>query len=127
MTCSRPTGSSEKALAHHGRPVHVVIDGSKTNQEVIVSCDVTNRLQDRSGRRLKPIRSRKTKCLNKRIEQDHRCIKRRIRSMLGFKSPASAAITLNGIEMVDMMREQQARFAFNPNLSLAEQFQIHAA
>ena len=116
-----------KALARHGRPDRVVIDGSQTNQEAIVSCDITNRLQDRSRRRLKPIRIRKSKYLNNRIEQDHRRIKRRIRSMLGFKSPASAAIILNGIEMVHMMRKRQARFAFNPNPSLAEQFQILAA
>lgn len=47
--------------------------------------------------------------------------------MLGFKSPASAAIILSGIEMVHMMRKRQARYAFNPNPSLAEQFTILAA
>lgn len=117
-----------KALARHGRPDRVVIDGQPDQPgKAIVSCDITNRLQDRSQRRLKPIRICKSKYLNNRIEQDHRRIKRRIRSMLGFKSPASAAIILNGIEMVHMMRKQQARFAFSPNPSLAEQFQILAA
>lgn len=116
-----------KALARHGRPDRVVIDGSQTNQEAIVSCDTTNRLQGRSRRRLKPIRIRKSKYLNNRIEQDHRRIKRRIRSMLGFKSPSSAAIILNGIEMVHMMRKLQARYAFNPNPTLAVQFEILAA
>lgn len=33
-----------KALARHGRPGRVVIDGSQTNQEAIISCDTTNRL-----------------------------------------------------------------------------------
>jgi putative transposase len=47
--------------------------------------------------------------------------------MLGFKSPKSAAIILSGIEMVHMMRKRQARHAFNPNPSLAEQFEIIAA
>ena len=37
-----------KALARHGRPDRVVIDGSQTNQKAIVSCDITNRLQDSS-------------------------------------------------------------------------------
>lgn len=92
-----------------------------------MSCDTTNRLQVRSRRRLKPIRIRKSQYLNNRIEQDHRRIKRRIRPMLGFKSPASAAIILDGIEMVHMMRKRQARYAFNPNPSLAEQFEILAA
>ena len=47
--------------------------------------------------------------------------------MLGFKSPISASITLSGIEMVHMMRKRQARFDFNPDPSLAEQFTILAA
>jgi putative transposase len=54
-------------------------------------------------------------------------IKRRIRPMLGFKSFATAEIILGGIEMVQMMRKRQARFAFNPNPSLAEQFASIAA
>ncbi|MDH4984328.1 IS6 family transposase [Aminobacter anthyllidis] len=113
-----------KALQRHGRPDRVVIDGSQTNLEAIVSCDATNRLRVRSRRRLKPIRIRKSEYLNNRIEQDHRRIKRRVRPMLGFKSPSSAAIILSGIEMVHMMRKRQARYAFNPNPSLAEQFEI---
>ncbi|OBQ57705.1 hypothetical protein A8145_27025 [Mesorhizobium loti] len=64
---------------------------------------------------------------NNRIEQGHRRIKRRVRPMLGFKSPAAASIILDGIEMLHMMRKRQARFAFNPNPSLAEQFDILAA
>ena len=116
-----------KALERHGRPERVVIDGSQTNREAIVSCDAENRLQDRSRHGAKPIRIRQSQYLNNRIEQDHRRIKRRIRSMLGFKSQASAAIILSGIEMVHMMRKRQARYAFNPNPSLAEQFEILAA
>ncbi|SFL22229.1 hypothetical protein SAMN04488498_1648 [Mesorhizobium albiziae] len=49
-----------KALERHGRPDRVVIDGSQTNREAIVSCDTTNRLQDRSRGRLKPIRIRRS-------------------------------------------------------------------
>jgi putative transposase len=47
--------------------------------------------------------------------------------MLGFKSPATASIILDGVEMVHMMRKRQQRYAFNPNPSLAEQFDILAA
>ncbi|PWJ84731.1 DDE superfamily endonuclease [Mesorhizobium loti] len=65
--------------------------------------------------------------MNNRIEQDHRRIKRRVRPMLGFKSTATACTILSGIEMIHMMRKRQARFAFNPNPSLAEQFEILAA
>jgi putative transposase len=47
--------------------------------------------------------------------------------MLGFKSEATAAIILAGIEMIHMMRKRQARYAYNPSPSIAEQFAILAA
>jgi len=116
-----------KAFSRHGRPERVIIDGSQTNHEAIVSCDLEDRLRDRSRRSKKPIRIRKSKYMNNRIEQDHRRIKRRVRSMLGFKSIASARVILDGIEMVHMMRKRQARFAYNPCPSIADQFEILAA
>jgi len=42
-------------------------------------------------------------------------------------SPTSAAIILPGIEMVCIMRERQARYAFNPNPPLAGQSAILVA
>ncbi|MER8754025.1 DDE-type integrase/transposase/recombinase, partial [Mesorhizobium sp. M1050] len=71
-----------------------------------------SRLRQRSRRPLKPIRIRNSRYLNNRIEQDHRRIKRRIRSMLGFKSQASAVVILSGIEMIHMMGKRQARYAY---------------
>jgi putative transposase len=76
---------------------------------------------------LRPIRIRKSQYLNNRIEQDHRRIKRRIRSMLGLKSVASAEAILSSIEMVHMMRKRQARFAYNLRPSVTEQFESLAA
>jgi putative transposase len=116
-----------KALKRHGRPERIVIDGSQTNREAILSCDTTDRLQDRSRRKLKPIRIRQSAYLNNRIEQDHRAIKRRVRPMLSFKSIATARVILGGIEMVHMMRKGQAKYARNPQPSLAEQFDLLAA
>ncbi|MEP9374738.1 IS6 family transposase [Mesorhizobium sp. KR1-2] len=116
-----------KALQHHGRPGRIVIDGSQTNKEAIIACDGESRLRHRSQRQVKPIRIRQSQYLNNRIEQDHRRIKRRVRSMLGFKSTACAASILSGIEMVHMMRKRQARYAYDPAPSLAEQFAILAA
>ncbi len=116
-----------KALARHGRPERIVIDGSQTNREAILSCDAESRLQDRSRRRLKPIRIRQSQYLNNRIEQDHRAIKRRVRPMLGFKSVDSARVILGGIELIHMMRKQQAKYACCQRLSLAEQFHRLAA
>jgi transposase-like protein len=106
-----------RALRRHGCPEQIIIDGSQTNREAVLSCDTTDRLQDRSCRKLKPIR----------IEQDHRAIKRRVRPMLGFKSVNSARAVLSGVEMVHMMRKGQAKYARNTQLSLAEQFERLAA
>jgi transposase-like protein len=116
-----------KALKRHGRPERIVIDGSQTNREAIVSCDTTDRLQKRSKRKLKPIRIHQSAYLNNRIEQDHRAVKRRIRPMLGFKSIATARVILGGIEMIHMMRKGQAKYACNLQPSLAEQFDLLAA
>jgi putative transposase len=116
-----------KALKRHGRPERVVIDGSQANREAILSCDTTSRLQDRSRRKLKPIRIRQSAYLNNRIEQDHRAIKRRVRAMMGFKAMSSARTILGGIEMVHMMRKGQAKSAYAQQLSLAEQFERLAA
>jgi transposase-like protein len=116
-----------KALKRHGRPERVVIDGSQTNKEAVLSCDMESRLQDRLRHKLKPIRIRQSRYLNNRIEQDHRAIKRRIRPMLGFQSEATARVILGGIEMVHMMRKGQAKYARNPQPSLAEQFDLLAA
>jgi hypothetical protein len=114
-------------LKRHGRPERIVIDGSQTNREAIVSCDTANRLQDSSRHPLKPIRIRQSRYLNNRIEQDHRRIKRWERPMLGFKSDQSARIVLGKIEMVHMMRKQQAEYAWSPEPTLAEQFNMLAA
>jgi putative transposase len=116
-----------KGLKRHGRPERIVIDGSQTNRAAILLCDAESRLQDRSRRRLKPIRIRQSQYLNNRIEQDHRAIKRRVRPMLGFKSADSAHVILGGIKLIHMMRKQQAKYACEQQLSLAEQFHLLAA
>jgi transposase, IS6 family len=50
---------------------------------------------------------RQVKYLNNRLEADHGAIKRRIRSMLGFKSAKTAYATLKGIEAMRMIRKWQ--------------------
>jgi transposase-like protein len=113
-----------KTLMRHGRPERIVIDGSQTNREAVVSCDTANQLEDRLRRKLEPIRIRQSAYLNNRIEQDHRAIKRRVRPMLGFKSIASARAILSGIDMIHMMRKGQAKYVRSSQRSLAEQFNI---
>jgi putative transposase len=112
-----------KALARHGRPERIIIDGSETNRISIVQCDAENRLRQTG----KPIAIRSSKYMNNMIEQDHRRIKRRTRSILGFKSEPAAGITLSGIELIHMMRKRQGVFEYQKVLSIKQQFEALAA
>lgn len=53
------------------------------------------------------IQIRQVKYLNNIVKQDHRFIKKRVRSMLGFKSYETATSILNGIEAMHMMKKGQ--------------------
>ena len=66
------------------------------------------------------IELRQLKYLNNVVEQDHRAIKRQVRPMLGFKSFWSAAVTLAGIELMQMIRKGQLKAA--GHLRPAQQF-----
>jgi putative transposase len=112
-----------KALARHGRPERITIDGSETNRIAILQCDAESRLKHAG----KPIAIRSSKYMNNMIEQDHRRIKRRTRSMLGFKSQTAAGITLAGIELIHMMRKQQGVFSAANERSIKQQFEALAA
>ncbi len=88
-----------------------------------MQCDAENRLRQGG----KPIAIRSSKFMNNTIEQDYRRVKRRMRSMLGFKSEAAASITLAGIELIHMMRKLQGNFGSTAPLSLKQQFTALAA
>jgi putative transposase len=88
----------EKLIAQNGEPETVTIDKSGANMAAL---DAIN------AERETPIRIRQTKYLNNIIEQDHRAIKRRTRSILGFKNFRCARILLGGIEMMHMIRKGQ--------------------
>ncbi len=53
------------------------------------------------------MRLRQQKYLNNIVEQDHRFIKKRIRSMLGFKYCDTATSILSGVESMHMMKKEQ--------------------
>ncbi|PEK59580.1 IS6 family transposase [Bacillus pseudomycoides] len=53
------------------------------------------------------IQIRQVKYLNNIVEQDHRFIKKRVRSMLGFKSYETATAILSGVEAMHMMKKGQ--------------------
>ncbi|SCC02645.1 Transposase [Bacillus mycoides] len=50
---------------------------------------------------------RQQKYLNNIVEQDHRFIKKRVRSMLGFKSFKTATFILRGVEAMHMIKKGQ--------------------
>lgn len=50
---------------------------------------------------------RRIKYLNNIVEQDHRFIKNRVRSMLGLKSFHTATYILSGIEVMHMLKKKQ--------------------
>jgi transposase, IS6 family len=54
---------------------------------------------------VKPVRY-----LNNIVEQDHRTIKRRVRASQGFRSFPCAARTIQGIEVLNMIRKGQVRW-----------------
>ena len=53
------------------------------------------------------IQIRQIKYLNNIVEQDHRFIKKRIRSMLGLKSFRTATFILAGVEAMHMIIKEQ--------------------
>ena len=61
-----------------------------------------------------------TEPLNNIVKQDHCFIKRRTRPMLGFKNFASAAATLDGIEVTHMIRKGQLTPGICPFRQFAE-------
>ncbi|PEP88978.1 DDE-type integrase/transposase/recombinase, partial [Bacillus toyonensis] len=53
------------------------------------------------------IQTRQLQYLNNIVEQNHRCIKGRIHSMLGFKSFQTTISILNGVEAMHMIKKEQ--------------------
>ncbi len=87
-----------KAIGNNGLPEKINIDKSGANLSAIKAFNAEYRTN---------IEIRQVKYLNNILEQDHRAIKRITRGMLGFKSFLSASITLDGIEMVQMIKKGQ--------------------
>src|SRR4051812_20402696 len=90
-----------KAISYNGCPKVINIDKSGANKEAI---------RTYNRRCLKKIKIRQNKNLNNRVEADHRFIKWRTALMLGFKNFESASRTLNGIEMIRMIKKEQVSF-----------------
>ncbi len=103
----------EKAIKSCEEPSLINIDQSGAN---------TAGIEDYNDHNFSCIEIRQCKYLNNILEEDHRNIKRRIRSMLGFKSFWTAKVVLAGIELVHMIKKGQLRCPGNTTSSPAQQF-----
>jgi len=65
---------------------------------------------------------RPVKYLNNIVEQDHRFIKRRVKPGLGFQSYPTAWRTLQGYEMMNMIRKGQVQGVDKGNIQAQTQF-----
>jgi len=95
----------QNALRAPGHPCPRVInvDGNPSYPKVISELKKTGEL----GRRC---RCRPVRYLNNVVEQDHRAIKRRVRVCQGFRAFHSARQTIQGIEVMNMIRKGQVRW-----------------
>ena len=89
-----------KAFRNNGIPDKVTIDKSGSN---ICALNEFNESLPQEQK----IEIRQNKYLNNIIEQDHRFIKKRTKSMLGFKSFRSGKITISGIENIHIIQKGQ--------------------
>jgi transposase-like protein len=87
-------------MKKHSTPRVITLDAYAASHRAITELKSTGMMARRVG-----IRS--SKYLNNVVEQDHRRIKQRIRTMLGFKRFETAAITIGGIELAEKIRKHQ--------------------
>ena len=89
-----------QAIRNNGTTVKINIDKSGANTAAIETynedCGST-------------IEIRQCKYLNNIIEQDHRWVKQKTRAALGFKAFHSAHATLQGVELIQMIRKGPVR------------------
>jgi transposase-like protein len=91
----------KKAIRHEGQPPHTItLDGYAASHRAV------REMRD-DGLLPKRMKLRSSKYLNNLIEQDHRGIKSRTRPMLGFKSFASAATAIAGVELLRCIHKRQ--------------------
>lgn len=98
-----------KALRTQGRaPISITLDGYAASHRAVCEMPGENEVWRHT-------KLRTSKYLNNMIEQDHRGIKSRTRSMLGLKNYDCAATTIAGIELLHRIRKGQ--FAFGQLVS----------
>ncbi|HGF5258974.1 TPA: IS6 family transposase [Vibrio parahaemolyticus] len=94
-----------KAIAQHGLPEKVVIDGSKSNYAALDALNVQLWLTGYFMLSLVEILD--IKYLNNIVEQSHRWVKQKTRQALGWKSIEGAKASLHGREIWTMLKRGQ--------------------
>ena len=92
--------SKTKEMAGMQVPVKIKIDKSGANTAAIAAYNKELGVT---------IEIRQCKYLNNIVEQDHRLVKEKTRTALGFKAFYSAHATLVGVELIQMIRKGQVR------------------
>ena len=104
-----------KALKHHGEPRTITLDGFEPSHAALRRMGMRNEFNFRWEN---PVKIRSCKYLNNIVEQDHRRIKFRVISMLGFQSFYNARRVLAGIELLQRIYKGQyavpRRFSVHP-------------
>jgi transposase-like protein len=103
----------ERAISLHGVPEKITADKSGANAAAVHSMVADSGVD---------IQLRQSKYLNNLVEQDHRTIKRRTQSMLGFKQFHCAAKLIAGIETMHMIKKGQLQCPKGQIASAADQF-----
>jgi transposase-like protein len=94
-----------KAIEGQGSvPRSITLDGYAASHCAVREMKADGQLPD-------DIQLRSSKYLNNLVEQDHRGVKLRIGPMLGFKWFRTAAITINGIELLRRIHKGQFNLA----------------
>nr|WP_234498041.1 DDE-type integrase/transposase/recombinase [Vibrio maritimus] len=94
-----------KAIAQHGLPEKVVIDGSKSNYAALDAMNV--QLWLTGFFMLSPTEILDIKYLNNIMEQSHRWVKHKTRQALGWKSLKGTTASLHGRELWTMIKRGQ--------------------
>ena len=89
-----------QATDKHGAPEKITVDGYPATHSALAELK-------KSGMLPRQVVVRTSKYLNNLIEQDHRRVKQRAYSMLGFKRFENASVTIIGIELAQKIRKGQ--------------------
>ncbi|MCP1124256.1 IS6 family transposase [Bacillus sp. 3103sda1] len=115
----------KKALAssHVSQPRVITVDKNPAYPVAIQTLKEEKRMPE-------GIQIRQRKYLNNIVEQDHRFIKKRVRSMLGLKSFRTATLILRGIEAMHMIKKgqlhQRVNYAQNEVEAIHKLFKLAA-